>query len=185
MPRPFIAARIGASFGEEMPGFGPFAGGPLTREERLERREAFQELKALAGAPDRLEPEDLDASEDHFVTESEDGDAVLNGPNGTFETQIPFEEADSFADIAAYREAAIEELMSLTGDPEALEATDFDASDDFFITESEDGNVVFNFIDRSRETRIEFSEDTDTFEELADQLPTRGFMIDAGDALIF
>ncbi|MEM6678248.1 MAG: hypothetical protein AAF675_10285, partial [Pseudomonadota bacterium] len=40
--------------------------------------------------------------------------------------------------------AEIAAFMGLSGDPTALELSDLDASEDFFITESEDGNAVLN-----------------------------------------
>ncbi|MEM6944832.1 MAG: hypothetical protein AAF565_13865 [Pseudomonadota bacterium] len=68
---------------------------------------------------------------------------------------------------------ALRELMGLSGDPNALEASDFDASEDFSIGESEDGNAVINSPRGSRETRIPFSEDTDTFVGLAEEAEER------------
>lgn len=137
-----------------------------------ELRETFDALKALTGDPDALEPSDLDASDDFAVTESRDGFVVLEGPNRSTKTQIAYgEDTDTFEELAVWRENAIAELMALTGDSEALEASDLDASEDFFITESEDGMVVINYIARAYETNIEFSEETDSFVELAEQIP--------------
>lgn len=78
----------------------------------------FVELAAMADSilmatralndPDALEPEDLDAATDFFVTESEDGDAVINGPLGAREIRIDYiaGETDSFTGLAEAREAA-------------------------------------------------------------------------------
>ncbi|MGF1446282.1 MAG: hypothetical protein ACFBRM_08775 [Pikeienuella sp.] len=133
-----------------------------------EARENFEELKAGSGDPDALETSDFDASESYEVRASEDGDVVLVGPNREVETQIPFgEDTDSFVEVQAWIEADLEALMALEGDEDALEAADLDASEDYFITQSTDGNVVINYIDRAYETQIAFSEETDSFVELA------------------
>lgn len=154
------------------------------RDDLGARREKFQALKALTGDPEKLELSDLDASEEHRVTSSPDGFVVLEGPRRSVETQIPFgEDTDSFVEVGAEIEAMLAELMALTGDPEKLEATDLDASEDFFITESQDGDVVINYIAATQETRIPYSEDTDTFEELAALRPWHAHLDDALDGL--
>ncbi len=157
-------------------------------------REAKAELAKLSGDPARLEPSDLDASEDHTIEESEAGTVVVTTPAGSRETQIPYsEETDSFADLAEAGRAALtdraeeirdradeirerieearaafEALKALTGDPDALEPTDLDASEDFEVVESEDGFVVLAGPTRSFETQVVFSEETDSFAELAE-----------------
>ena len=136
-----------------------------------DRRAALEELKALSGDPDALEPEDLDASEDHFITVSEDGFAVINTPRAEFETAVEFsQDTDTFAELAEAREQALAELMALSGDPEALEPSDLDASDLYSITVSESGNAVVSGPRWERETRLEYSDEM-TIADLADLRP--------------
>lgn len=146
------------------------------RDAVAERREALDALKAAAGDPGVLEPADLDASDAFAISASEDGMVVLTTPSGARETPIAFsEETDSFEALAALRGArkdaatdAFDALKALSGEPDALEAGDLDASDAFSVTQSEDGDVVLTTPRGARETRVPFSEDTDSFTDLAD-----------------
>ncbi len=146
-------------------------------EARLEMgAEALDTLKSLTGDPEALEATDLDASDAFDVSASEDGTVVVSGPNRERETRIPFAEGetDSFDGLAeAARDAAeaqreaLEALMALTGDRDALEPTDLDASENFFVSESETGTAVLNGPRKSVTTQILFGEDTDSFAEIA------------------
>ena len=59
-------------------------------------------------------------------------------------------------------------LKALTGEADRLEASDLDASEDVFITESAKCMVEINRKERSRETEIAVSEETDSVVELAE-----------------
>jgi len=140
-------------------------------------RESIEAAKALTGDPEQLEASDLDASEDFSLTQTADGTLMITGPLGTFETRMAFdEEVGSFEDLSALRIApedrrearqeAIEAAKGLTGEADALEATDLDASEDFDLSQTEDGTLLISGPSRMIETRRSFEEDIDSFEEL-------------------
>lgn len=157
-------------------------GAKLPIEERREAREdrwaALEDLKALSGDPDQLEASDLDASEDFTITASEDGTVVMTTPMESRETEIVFsDDTDSFEDLIAQAKAraeatrdAVDALKALSGDPEKLEASDLDASEDFTITASETGTVVITTPKASHKTEIVYAEDTDSFVDWADKV---------------
>jgi hypothetical protein len=74
----------------------------------------------------------------------------------------------------APRAAAIGELKSGAGDPESLEPADPDASEDFTVSETEDGDAALAVHGRSRGTEVACGEDTDSFAELAEEVDRRG-----------
>ncbi len=148
-----------------------------TRQNLEDRLDDFRALKEQ-NDPDRLELIDFDSSEDWTVGESENGRVVITGPNGNSrETILDYgDDTDSFEDIGntlrdriENREADFEALKGLTGEQDELEASDLDASGDFNISESEDGNAVIELRLISFETSLEFAE-YDSFQDLVDRL---------------
>lgn len=148
-----------------------------TRQNLEDRLDDFRALKEQ-NDPDRLELIDFDSSEDWTVGESENGRVVITGPNGNSrETILDYgDDTDSFEDIGntlrdriENREADFEALKGLTGEQDELEASDLDASRDFNISESEDGNAVIELRLISFETSLEFAE-YDSFQDLVDRL---------------
>ncbi|MGF1444660.1 MAG: hypothetical protein ACFBRM_00495 [Pikeienuella sp.] len=148
-----------------------------TRQNLEDRLDDFRALKEQ-NDPDRLELIDFDSSEDWTVGESENGRVVITGPNGNSrETILDYgDDTDSFEDIGntlrdriENREADFEALKGLTGEQDELEASDLDASLDFNISESEDGNAVIELRLISFETSLEFAE-YDSFQDLVDRL---------------
>ncbi|MGF1502187.1 MAG: hypothetical protein ACFBSD_10255 [Paracoccaceae bacterium] len=152
-------------------------------QDRLEEAKLAKDaLAGLAGDPDKVEAVDLDASSDFTVGASEDGDVLLTRLGREVELDgVTFDETtDSYEELVAQallpvsKEARMEarqenraELAALAGDPEQLEAEDFDASLDYTIDDA-DGFVLITVPVGSRETNIPFSEDTDTFVELVE-----------------
>lgn len=150
--------------------------------ERIETRaEVLRELNAIDGdADDEIEYADLTASEDFTITEdAETGNAIITTPFKTLTTNIAFADTgDDFEALAAVLDSILIATKELN-DSATLEPADLDAAPEFFITESEDGDVVVNGPLGAKEMRIDFVEgETDSFAGIAevrhDKIPYTG-----------